>query len=243
MYYCRYILAIGIVLAACGELPTASRPSVADLDVVVPRSHLAAIEPRVAASPAFVLSDGVPPDLPPEFQQPVFLTVTASAGFQDGFAWGQSLVKYQATNGVASVDLTIRKGTATMGTSRGQQEESYFLPKSHDLLAWTNYYMGVSCGHSAQADAVGSAWNQAPFIPSWFLWGKNTLTDHLTADQPPCPAPAGDGGDTNAGGGGGGGSTSGSVWEVCYYTAVYEGGRLIGIEEHGCQIVTSPAFI
>jgi hypothetical protein len=245
MFYCRYIIVIGAVLAACGESPTASRASAADLDVVVPRSHLAPIDPVVAGSPpAYVLSDDAPPDLPPEFQESVWLDVRATASFEGTSAKGSSIVDYLGTNATAKVILKIRKGVQDMGvTPPAEAGQSHLLPWRRKLVAETGYSMaGITCGHSAASYADGSAWNEALLFSTWFTWGKATKSAYKEANQSPCPSPSGDPAPTG-GGSGGGDSGDGIAWEVCYYTAVYENGVLIDIEEHGCVIFSVPALI
>jgi hypothetical protein len=201
---------------------------------------LVAVAPRT-----YVLSDDAPPDLPPEFQQSVWINVRAGAWFESDSAKGSSVVDYLATNAKAKVVVTIRKGVATMGTTPPSEvEDSHLIPWSRELVARAKYFLGgIRCGHSATASAQGSAWNEAPFIPTWFRWGDITRSAETVADQPACPAPAGDDGGSGGGGGGDGGVSDGVEWEVCYYTAVYENGVLIDIEEHGCLIFSYPALI
>jgi hypothetical protein len=138
-----------------------------------------------------------PADVPAEYNFPTILySVEPDAGFVDGYAYAQSIVRYFGTNALARATVNTNVGSET-----GESETSELLPANRSHVASTNYYMG-SCGGNIQGTAYGKVWNEFPIWGSFLNWGAKSDTRQTSATCPtssPSPSPGG-------GGGGGGGT-------------------------------------
>jgi len=132
-----------------------------------------------------------PEDAPAEFLFPTILySVEPDAGFVDGYAWAQSIVRYFATNALARATVRTDVGDAT-----DESETSAFLPANRDWMVSTNRYMAV-CSEPIRGEAYGKIWNE--FLLSWRFttWGVKSDSRSKTAFCPP--------------------SSSGDAAETCY---------------------------
>lgn len=142
-----------------------------------------------------------PPEAGPEYQGATYLSVEADAGFAEGYAYGQSVLNYAATNAIATVSLVT-----AAGTFQGVEEESYLFPWGRGMTASTNVYLG-NCIGTIHATATGKVWNQLlTSANGWLVWGTKQSSEADTVNCAYTP-PGG-------GGGGGGGGSGGD--DICY---------------------------
>lgn len=170
-------LAAGIILGCAEPTSTVGPPA-------GPKAHWDEVGPQEP-----------PGSVPPEYNVPTTISVSAEAGFTEiasgNEAYGKSIVNYTATHGLANVRLEI----AGYPDANGEKQESGLFPMSNGVTAMTKRIITETCGKSARAEAKGSAWNE--FVGVTVLkWGEKKRSDDDTAMLDACPTrPPGGGGD------------------------------------------------
>ncbi len=182
-----------VLLAAAGVLTSASCR-----DAVAPAVQRMA--PMARSS--HVIETGQqdpPPEAPPELQSLTDLTVTPDAGFTDNTtAFGQSVLNYNSTDAVATVDVDVTAGTASYGSAHATVSASDLLAGGKGMIANATRVFSRTCGNGPSvvinATAYGHVWNKyllpvAPF--SLIVWGdkQDTQTKGASRPQTVCPAP------------------------------------------------------
>lgn len=152
-----------------------------------------------------------PPGVSSEWLVATDITVEAAAGFRSeptnpdegvignarSYAWGQSLVRYWGNEADAAVDVIGRKGGTQVAAAHADQNDRHFFPASRSFSAITQAPVASGCGHVAQANASGRAWNRVILFPlGWFTWGEkgDTKTAYGYQDQCESGSPPSSGG-------------------------------------------------
>jgi hypothetical protein len=118
-------------------------------------------------------------------------------------AYGQSIVRYWASNATATVELKVRNSQGTIvGENSASSQDWWLIPWKSTLYASTSVTVSGTCGQIAQAKASGTVWDSAISSAQGLLsWGNKTQTATNSAPQPECaPAKCLDTSATNYGG-------------------------------------------
>jgi hypothetical protein len=127
-----------------------------------------------------------PEEVPAEYNIPTSISVGAGGGFEEiasgNMAYGQSVVNYTGTNGLAKATLEI----AGYADAHGEKQVSGFLPLSGSVDVYAIRNISETCGKSSRTEAYGEAWNE--YISATVLsWGKKKDSDTYTAMLEACP--------------------------------------------------------
>jgi hypothetical protein len=147
-----------------------------------------------------------PEGVPPEYQIPTKLySVEADAGFTEGLAYAQAIVRYFGTNAIARATVKTN-----VGSDVGESARSDLIPASRELMATISYNMGT-CGGTITGDAYGKVWNEFPIWGSISKWGEQSATGQAFANCPNSPRSG------RGNGGGGGGDVTCYTLEIDHY--------------------------
>ena len=106
-------------------------------------------------------------------------------------AWGQAIINYLGNEADGSVTLTVRKNGSMVSQTSAQASERHLFPYSYSFSAYAQIPVAAPCGYTAEAAAVGEAWNRAIIPPvGWMEWGRKKDSEVKTAAQPPCESGA-----------------------------------------------------
>jgi hypothetical protein len=145
---------IAATLAACAEQAATTAPLVEE-----------------GTSNRYIEGQQAPPGVPPEYDVPTSIDVEAGGGttnISSGLrAYGQSVVNYTGTSGLAKARLEIDGYPDALG----ETQKSTLLPLSNGITATALRNIAETCGKSLRTEAFGSAWNE--FVSSSVLsWGR-----------------------------------------------------------------------
>ena len=185
-----HIAAIGIASifgSACSELDT------------VPTQAPHAPAPQIVApgqDPDHVIaegSSGSTSDLPEEFiGHYTWLDVSVDVGWlSPNQAYGQAILRYWASNAMASVELKVTNANGSVvGSNTASSQDWHIIPWRGTLYASTNVMVSATCGLIAQATAKGTVWDSAISSSQGLLsWGNKGDSDGRSAPQPTCAQP------------------------------------------------------
>lgn len=114
-----------------------------------------------------------PPGVPAEYQFPTFIhSIEPTAGYRDGYAWAQGIVRYTGT----SVQIRVKVST-NVDEQESEQTGYQLLPAYNSILHDVNSLMGA-CGGNIRADVFAKVWNEAPLL-KFAPWG--TKSDQRSA--------------------------------------------------------------
>lgn len=136
-------------------------------------------------------------EVPPEYNVRTELSVEAGGGFtripRGYYAYGQAVVNYTATHGLARATLEI----AGYPDAHGVTQNSGYLPRKSGVSAYASREIPDTCGKSSRTEAVGEAWNEYMSLSSVMLWGKKIGSASHTSYLDACPIrpPGGGGGE------------------------------------------------
>ena len=178
------LLFVSALLAGCGELETV--PTEVPHDAV-PRMQVPTdgIQPSISTG-----SQEPPSDVPEDFQgHYTWLDVSVDVGWSSpNVAYGQSIVRYWASNATSTIELKVRNAQGTqVGENSATSQEWWLIPWRSTLYASTSVTVSGTCGQVAQAKATGSVWDSAiSSSKGWLSWGNQTATATNSASQPEC---------------------------------------------------------
>ena len=180
----RVLLFVSALLAGCGELETV--PTEVPHDAVPPvRMPTDAIQPSISTG-----SQQPPSDVSEDFQgHYTWLDVSVDVGWSSPtVAYGQSIVRYWASNATSTIELKVRNAQGTqVGENSATSQEWWLIPWRSTLYASTSVTVSGTCGQVAQAKATGSVWDSAiSSSKGWLSWGNQTATATNSAVQPEC---------------------------------------------------------
>lgn len=180
----RVVLVVSLLAAGCGDLETV--PTQPPHEAATPTQLSAdSIRPYISTDDA-----ETPSDVPEEFQgHYTWLDVSVDVGWSSpNVAYGQSLVRYWASNVAASVVLEVRNAQGTVvGRNSASAKDWWPIPWKGVLYASTSVTVSVTCGLIAQATANGSVWDSALSSSRGLLsWGNKDGTATNSASQPAC---------------------------------------------------------
>jgi hypothetical protein len=178
------LLFVSALLAGCGELETA--PTEVSHDAVPPmRVPTDGIQPSISTG-----SQQPPSDVPEDFQgHYTWLDVSVDVGWSSPtVAYGQSIVRYWASNATSTIELKVRNAQGTqVGENSATSQAWWLIPWRSTLYASTSVTVSGTCGQVAQAKATGSVWDSAiSSSKGWLSWGNQTATATNSAVQPEC---------------------------------------------------------
>lgn len=176
-----------IIIAACSDVATVPTQSTeaAEESVVGP-----AKSPDGAARHSISTGSQAPPaSVPPEYQHYTSVNTRVDVGFTGNTAYAGAIVDYSGNNGSATIKLVARnKAGSIVGENSGQTVQSYVFPSSHTVKASTTVLLTSSCGHTAQANAIGEVWDSFfTASQSTLTWGKQREDASRSAAQAACP--------------------------------------------------------
>lgn len=168
-------LAVGLILG-CAEPATVQGPPVG------PKAQYSEEGPQYYP--------GEP--VPSEYNVPTAIAVGAGGGFTEigmgNEAYGQAVVNYTGTHGLAKATLEVDG----YPDAHGEAQRSSLLPTSNSVSVYARRMITETCGKSSRTEATGWTWNE--FVSSSVLsWGKKSDSDTYTAFLDACVRPPGGG--------------------------------------------------